>query len=286
MRRLLSFHLLFTWLLTPVWGAEPETPLAVGSFTVIDEWIGQVSGGKIPHFALIPTGGELHGYTLSAQDARRLSRATLVVGIHPQLEPWLADWAKANQRESDVLWLYPDPLPSGNHLWIVPMEVRPMLLRLSKRMEKMGVMDTQINVDKQLKEVNAIESELSGLFAKVPTEKRAIITQHPGLEGFASAFGLQVAGSILESASAESSDPSAQHYAKLLKTIRQEKVRLITVDEGQNHAFAERLAQDAGLPKPTALCFEYLQKPGTPGDTWASMMRLNARKLAAALQQP
>ena len=51
-------------------------------------------------------------------------------------------------------------------------------------------------------------------------------------------------------------------------------------------AAAQQLAKDAGLKAPTAVSFEYLQKPGTPGDTWASMMRLNARKLADALQQP
>ena len=93
-------------------------------------------------------------------------------------------------------------------------------------------------------------------------------------------------GCLLESASAESADPSAKHYADLLKTIRTEKVRVILCDEGQNPAAAQQLAKDAGLKAPTALSFEYLQKPGTPGDTWATMMRLNARKLADALQQP
>ena len=50
--------------------------------------------------------------------------------------------------------------------------------------------------------------------------------------------------------------------------------------------FLRAIAKDAGIKAPTALSFEYLQKPGTPGDTWATMMRLNARKLADALQQP
>ena len=72
----------------------------------------------------------------------------------------------------------------------------------------------------------------------------------------------------------------------LLKAIRTQKVRVILSDEGQNPAAAQQLAKDAGIKAPTALSFEYLQKPGTPGDTWATMMRLNARKLAEALQQP
>jgi len=286
MHPLLRFYLLFAWLILPAWGKGIEGATAVGSFTVVDEWIGRLSGEELKHYALIPSGGELHGYTLSAQDARKLSQAVLIVGINPQLEPWLADWAKANQREADLLWLHPEPLPSGSHLWIIPDEVAKMLSKLAKRMETMGVENSQNNLNQQLKEVNAVKKDLQEAFALLPPARRTFISQHQGLEGYAAAVGLKVAGSLLESASAESADPSARRYADLLKVIREEKVRVITVDEGQNHAFAERLSKDAGLPPPVPLCFEYLAKPGTPGDTWASMMRLNSRKLAEALARP
>ncbi len=277
------FYLLCTALWLPFIGQAAESLQVASSFTIPDDWVGRITLPHTPHFSLIPSGGELHGYNLGTPDARRLAKAKLVVGINPQLEPWLAEWAQANHRSQDVLWLHPEPLSSGNHLWIVPAEVKRMVLKLRLGLLSAGIDISEVNFNQLLKEVSSVEKELQEVFSGLAPESRAFVTQHPGLEGFADAFGLKVAGSILESASAESADPSAKHYAELLKVIRDRRIRVITVDEGQNHAFAERLAADAGLPPPTPLGFEFLQKPGTPGDSWSTMMRINGRKLAQAL---
>jgi ABC-type Zn uptake system ZnuABC Zn-binding protein ZnuA len=280
------FLLLFLSLNLNLAGWAQSEPQVVSSFTIPNEWVGQVTSRKTAHSALIPSGGELHGYALNATDSRTLARAKLIVGINPELEPWLADWAQANRREKDLLWLYPDPLPSGSHLWTVPAEVKRMITRLKKGLDSAGIEISESAVGQLLKDVDAVEKDVRDTFAPLPPHARQFVTQHPGLESFAEAFGLKVAGSILQCSSAESADPSAKHYANLLKSIRTQKVRVILSDEGQNLAAAQQLAKDAGLKAPTAVSFEYLQKPGTPGDTWASMMRLNARKLADALQQP
>ena len=286
MGHFLRFYLLFTCLLLPRIGLATLSPQAVSSFTIPNEWVGRLRADVISHACLVPSGGEIHGYTLSAQDARDLSKARLIVGINPQLEPWLAAWAKANQREESLVWLHPDTLPSGSHVWTIPAEVKRMIGRLKAGMIKAGINVSEDNELQLLKEIDSVAKEVSDTFAPLLPHERLFVTQHPGLERYAEAFGLKVAGCLLESASAESADPSAKHYAELLKTIRQHKVRVILCDEGQNPAAAQQLAKDAEIPPPTSLSFEYLQPRGTPGDTWASMMRLNARKLATALKQP
>lgn len=228
----------------------------------------------------------MHGYALSSQDAQDLSKARLIVGINPQLEPWLEAWAKANQRENQLLWLHPDPLPSGSHVWTIPAEVKRMIGRLKIGMLKAGIKVSENNEQQLLKEIDAVEKDVWDIFAPLLPHERQFVTQHPGLEKYAERFGLKVVGCLLESASAESADPSAKHYATLLKAIRQHQVRLILCDEGQNPHAAQQLAKDAGIPPPVAVSFEYLQPRGRPGDSWASMMRLNARKVAEALKQP
>ena len=267
-------------------GSAQNEAQVVSSFTIPNEWVGRVTDQKISCLALIPSGGELHGYALNATDSRNLAKAKLVIGINPELEPWLANWAQDNRREKDLLWLYPAPLPSGSHLWTVPAEVKQMISRLKVGLESAGIKTSEDAVIQLLKDINSVEKDVADIFAPLLPHERQFVTQHPGLESFAEAFGLKVAGSLLACSSAESADPSAKHYANLLKAIRTQKVRVILSDEGQNPAAVKQLAKDAGIKAPTALSFEYLQKPGTPGDTWASMMRLNARKLADALKQP
>ncbi len=279
------FYLLCTALCLPVLGLAAEGTQVVSTFTVPDDWVARLIHPKTHHSSLISSGGELHGYTLSAVDARRLAQAKVIVGINPQLEPWLAEWAQANPQTKTVLWLHPEPLTSGDHLWTVPAEVKRMVLRLKQGLQASGVDISEDNYSQLLKDISMVEKDLQDAFACLAPDAKVFVTQHPGLEGFAGAFGLKVAGSILESASAESADSSAKRYSELLKLIRTRGIKVITVDEGQNQAFAQRLAADAGLPPPISLGFEFLQKPGTPGDSWSTMMRLNGRKLAQALGQ-
>ena len=92
-----------------------------------------------------------------------------------------------------------------------------------------------------------------------------------------------VARTILASSSAESADPSARHFSELLALIRREGIRVIVTDAGQSDIFARRLAEDAGLPPPLSLSFEYLEPAGRPGDSWTGMMLLNGRRLHEAL---
>ena len=65
--------------------------------------------------------------------------------------------------------------------------------------------------------------------------------------------------------------------------IRREGIRVIVTDAGQSDAFAQRLAEDAGLPPPLSLSFEYLEPAGRPGDSWTGMMLHNGRRLHEAL---
>ena len=129
----------------------------------------------------------------------------------------------------------------------------------------------------------AVDNELSQLFRQIPPNKKAFISHHANLGQFAKHFGLTVAGTIIASGSGESADPSARHFSELLALIRKQKIRVIVTDAGQGDAFARRLTEDAGLPPPVSLSFEYLEPPGQPGDTWTSMMLANGKQLHQAL---
>ncbi len=270
-----------------------EKPVIVTSFTIINEWV-QVIGGKcFETVNLIPPQSETHGYQLSPRNAKDLRRATLIVAMNPELEPWLAAWAQANHKSDSVLWLYPEGSPTQKnhlgrnpHVWTCAPDVRRMTQEIATRLTRIRPdFDAQSSYDQYVKEINRVDDELTRLFGSLRPDQRAFISQHPNLEPFAQHYGLKVAGTILASGSAESADPSAHHFSMLLSLIRNEKIRVVVTDAGQNDAFARRLTEDAGIPAPIALTFEYLEPAGQPGDTWASMMLLNGKRLHGALSQ-
>jgi zinc/manganese transport system substrate-binding protein len=161
-----------------------------------------------------------------------------------------------------------------------------MTLTLAKRLGTMSTTEsTETSYKQYVKEVDRVDDELRRLFSSLPAGRRSLVTQHANLGHFAGSYGLRISRSILASSSAESADPSARHFSELLALIRREGIRVIVTDAGQSDAFAQRLAEDAGLPPPLSLSFEYLEPAGQPGDSWTSMMLLNGRRLHEALSR-
>jgi ABC-type Zn uptake system ZnuABC Zn-binding protein ZnuA len=266
-------------------------PVVVSSFTVIHDWVQTIGGKDFETINIIPPRSEAHGFQLSPRHAKDLRRADLIVGMSPEFEPWLEAWAKAHGRSDAILWLNEHSevqtslnLPANPHGWTDPARVRVMVKALADRLGKLSGQDkTQVAYQQYFKEIEKVEANLGQLFDQVPPEKRSFISHHANLDLFARRYGLKVAGTILASGSAESADPSVRHFSELLALIRKQQIRVIVTDEGQNDAFARRLTEDAGLPPPLTLSFEYLEPPGQPGDTWVSMMLTNGRRLQQAL---
>jgi len=295
-RRLLRSFLclLAICLATLIQAAEPAKPLVVSSFTIIADWVQVIGGQRFELVNLVPSHSETHGYQLNARNARDLRRASLIVGMSPTLEPWLEDWAKANDRSARLLWLF-DERKAGHeghahgsdpHAWTNPAEVKKMVRALATRLgEISSAKDTENSYNQYVKEIDRVDEELRRIFATLPAAQLNLVTQHANLGHFAESYGLRVARTILTSSSAESADPSARHFSELLALIRREGIRVIVTDAGQSDAFAQRLAEDAKLPPPLSLSFEYLEPAGRPGDTWVGMMLLNGRRLHEALSR-
>jgi ABC-type Zn uptake system ZnuABC Zn-binding protein ZnuA len=254
------------------------------SFTIIDYWVGKLltEPGAI-HQSIIPSGGELHGYQLTPSDSLKLSKSHVIIGLNPHSETWLNDWIKANNRSASIIWIN-EKFSQVSHPWMSPAFSKAMVKTLHDGL-MIRKLSSEVNLNQVLAEIRNAELSVVREFATVPESRRIIITQHPNLSAFAEAFNLEVAGSIIESPEAESADPSAQKYSQLLKLIKARNIRVITCDAGQNNRVAQQLAKDAKINPPLPLTVEYLEKSGTPGDTWPSMILTNAQKISEALKK-
>ena len=292
MRRLLSILGFFSFAVAVNAASEPAKPLVVSSFTIIADWVQVLGNKRVELVNLVPSHSETHGYQLSARNARDLRRAQLIVGMSPTLEPWLEAWAKSHDRTAQLHWLFDERKPahdghahgSDPHAWTDPAEVKKMTRVLATRLGALiGAENSEASYHQYVKEVEQVDAALRRLFSTLPAGRRSLVTQHANLSHFAQSYGLRIARTILASSSAESADPSARHFSELLALIRREGLRVIVTDAGQSDAFAQRLAEDAGLPPPLSLSFEYLEPAGRPGDSWTGMMLLNGRRLHEAL---
>lgn len=278
------------------------------SFSLPGEWTRVLIGESAQIYTLAGPNTDLHAYQPSPADTRKLLASDLIVGIDPSLEPWLQQIVDSNNLTDKVLWLgkgylthaaESDP-KSGHthsadcvhgdedpHLWMDPSLVESMVNTLAGRCAKLSGLDPA-HIEKQRSKyvaaIQTLDREIAATFAKVPTERRVIITHHGNLSRFAQRYGIRIAGVILRSSSTEAADPSARILAELIRLSRERGVVAVVRDRGQRAPAAETLAREAGLPAPLELSVDSLDAPGTPSGTWLGMMRENARRLEAAMQ--
>jgi zinc/manganese transport system substrate-binding protein len=116
--------------------------------------------------------------------------------------------------------------------------------------------------------------------AKLPTERRRVITSHDSFAYFEAAYGLDFVAPQGVSTEAEA---SAKDVARIIQQIRKEKIGAVFLENVSDARLIERIAQETGAKIGGRLYSDALSEPGGPAPTYIDMMRHNIRALSGAL---
>ena len=284
-------------------------PISVtASFTIPADVAAGVGGEHVRVRSLTPPNADFHAMQTTPAQVRALAEADLVVAIHPQVETWVADLEQAGTLKRPVLYLakglIPEAAPARRkhtrhapgctcgahgedaHVWSNPDNVAAMGRALAERLAALDPRNAaahRASGAAYAERMKALAADIERELAAIPEERRKIFSQHNNLSHFAQRFRFTVAGTLLQSASSEASDPSAKTMARIVADIRAAKVPAVFADNTLSDAPLATVAREAGLPPPVKLYTDALDKPGTPAASYEGMMRENARRIAAAL---
>ena len=170
------------------------------------------------------------------------------------------------------------------HVWLDPANVivwtENIAAALSAR-DPAGSGTYQANAAAYIAELKALDEWIRSETARIPQEKRLIVTDHMLFNYFAEKYGFTVVGALIPSYSSLA-QPSAQEIAALEDAIRQYNVRVILVGNTVNPTLAARVAEDTG----TAMVQFYtgsLSNADGPAATYLDYMRYNVKTIANAL---
>jgi DNA-binding beta-propeller fold protein YncE len=138
------------------------------------------------------------------------------------------------------------------------------------------------NAEAYIVELLALDAYIREQVAAIPAENRVLVTSHETFGYFAAAYGfemLSVAG-----VTTNVSDPSAGELAALITALRESGVPAVFLENVSNPAVLERIAAEAGIPVADTLYTDALGQPGTPGETYLSMVRYNVDTIVEALR--
>ena len=288
-------------------GREPEGDAVrvVTTTTVLADMARNVAGRRAMVEALIPPGVEVHTFDPSPASARALAQADVVFANGLGLDEWIeglaADVAGPSVAVVDVAaglpgvrYIDADDEAHGSeephegesgidpHVWLDATNAARYAERIAEelgRADPDGAAVYAENADAYVERLRALDSEVRALLEAIPQEQRRVVSFHDGFRYFAAAYGLEIAGVVVE---VPGQDPSAGEVAALIDAIRSERVRAVLAEAAFPADLARTIAAEAGATVVADLYTDSLGEP--PRDSYEAILRWDAERIAAALR--
>lgn len=261
-----------------------------------------VAGDAVEVTVLMQANSDPHFFAISAQQAARFERASLIVynglgleesvlrnveaaeksgvagiSVGAAIDPIAYAAEEANGR--------PDP-----HFWTDPRRVRRAVEvirdRIVDHVPGVDAAAVRAGADRYLTELDRLERWMTERFATIPVERRKLVTNHHVFGYLAQRFGFEVVGAVIPGGTTLAS-PSPSDLSALAGTIRAAGVGAIFADASQPDRLARVLADQAGVHvQVISLYSESLTEPGGGAGTYLEMMRANTESIVRGLATP
>ncbi|HSQ55520.1 MAG TPA: zinc ABC transporter substrate-binding protein, partial [Gemmata sp.] len=266
--------------------------------TIVGDVVKRVGSDRVEVELLMGAGVDPHKYIPEPSDRTKLDSAHLVFfnGLH--LEGKMADLFEKNRdrwrAHAVTHTIVPSKLLSAEidggshdpHVWfdveLWMNSIRAVQAALTA-LDPAGVEVYRTNADIYLKELAALNNEVHETLAKLPKERRVLVTSHDAFNYFGRAYGFEVIG--LQGVSTASETGTAQRD-RLANTIGQRRIPAVfaetsVLDDGLKAVLDDvrtKYKHDVRLVGgENALYSDALGPAGSPGETYPGMIRHNVK---------
>jgi ABC-type Zn uptake system ZnuABC Zn-binding protein ZnuA len=260
----------------------------------VGDVVARVGGDRIDLTVLVGANGDTERYEPTPSDSQALSAAAVIFENGLGSEPWL-DRLYAGSRSTaqrvrisqsiDLLRADDNPSELDPHIWHDPLS----MIQATTNVRDALVAADPANADAYTSNADALTGQLQTLnswivdqVAKLPPERRKLVTSHDTFGYFARRYGFQIVGAGLESFFTDA-QPSAGDIARLVRDIRAAGVPVVFVENVTDPRLMERIASEAGVAVGPSLYTDALGAPGSSGGTYLDMMTYNVNSIVGAL---
>jgi len=136
------------------------------------------------------------------------------------------------------------------------------------------------NAAAYLAKLDALESEVLSVVAKIPPERRRIISTHDAFGYFSQAYSLDF---IAPQGVSTEAEVSARDVARIIGQVRKEKIPAVFLENVSDSRLVQRIAEETGARIGGTLYSDALTDEKGEAPTYIDMVRHNIRTLSAAL---
>jgi ABC-type Mn2+/Zn2+ transport system permease subunit/ABC-type Zn uptake system ZnuABC Zn-binding protein ZnuA len=267
---------------------DPDRPQVVATTMQLQDMARQVGGDDVEVDGILGPDAEPHEYEPKPSDADTVADADLVLENGGGLDDWLGDLLSNAGGDARRVTIVSGGFPALDtrdpHLWHDPGLAKEMVTKVEGGLVE-AAPDAAVRIhtraERYRDRIDGTAREIRRLFSAIPRERRKLVTSHDAFGYFARAYGVDIVGSVLPTASTET-EPSGEQVRELVAAIRRAKVDTIFTEHAVNAKLERQVAEEAGATVSTSLFADTLGRPGTPEGTLPGAELHNAQAMAGA----
>ena len=274
----------------------PEKLKTVATFSILGDLVKNVGGDRVEVTTLVGPNGDAHVYSPTPADVQTISHARLVFINGLGFEGWMTRLVAAAGGNAATVTAStgvktlrmedenkPGHMITDPHAWqsvanakIYVANIRDGLIKA----DPAGKSVYEANAKSYLAQLDDLQAEVKSAVAKIPAERRRIITTHDAFGYFGAAYGMAFISP--EGVSTET-EASAKDVAKIIDQIRKQKIPAVFMENISDSRLMQQIARETGAKIGGTLYSDALSKADGPAATYIDMMRNNIRQFGAAL---
>jgi zinc/manganese transport system substrate-binding protein len=263
------------------------------SFSILGDMVKQVGGDRIDVVTFVSPNGDAHVYEPTPADAKALSESKILFINGLGLEGWMTRLENSSGFKGKVVtasngvkprkMVEEDKTITDPHAWqslangmIYAANIRDALIAA----DPAGKLTYEANAKKFIDGMTAMEANVKAAVAKMPTERRKIITTHDAFGYFGETYGMEF---IAPEGVSTESEASAQDVAKIITQIKNEHIPAVFLENVTDSRLLDQIASETGAKIGGTLYSDALSPPDGPAGTYLDMFRNNIDTLSTAL---
>ena len=281
---------------------EPKKVQVVATNSIIYDITKNVAGDLADIHSIVPVGQDPHEYEPLPQDVQKIHDADIIfyngINLENADDAWFTKMVKNAGKVADkdyfavsdgveVIYLEGanEKGKEDPHAWLNIENGVIYAKNIAKQLiaKDPEHKDTyQKNLDKYVAELDKLDKDAKERLAKIPEEKKLIVTSEGCFKYFSKAYGVPSAY-IWEINTEEEGTP--EQTTRLVEILKKSKVPSLFVESSVDDRPMKTVSQESGKPIYSTIFTDSVAEKGKDGDSYLSMMKWNLTKIIEGLEK-